>query len=201
MDTKRKLIISLASVGVVAIVAIVSLVIVLAAFTTTINNQFSVSYTANGVACTITAEYRVANVGETNAGSYTNLGSVTFGGKETGDAATKTITQLSQQTISKDQYFVIRYKIANTATNSVPMTLSLGNSTSTTSTNCTIKYAYSTSDISTNLATNGSSFSTSLSGKSIAKNVTGYAFILIQVTNFDVDAAYSGTVNWTLAAS
>jgi len=200
MDTKRKLIISLTSVAAVAVVAIVSLVIVLAAFTTSISNQFSVSYSAQGVACTITAAHRTAAVGETTAGSYTNIGSATFGGKETGTDANKTITSLSGATISKDEYFVIRYTIANTATASVAMTLGLSNDTTTSTTNCTIKYAYATTDISTNLATNGSKFNTTFSNQSIAKNATGYVFILIQVTNFDVDASFSGTIKWTLTA-
>lgn len=200
MDTKRKLIISLTSVAAVAVVSIVSLVIVLAAFTTTISNQFSVSYTANGVACTITAAHRTADVGETTAGSYTTIGNATFDGKETGNAASKTITSLSNQTIAKDQYFVIRYTIANNASASVAMTLGLSGDTTTSTTNCTIKYAYATTDVSTNLTTNQSKFSTTFSNQSIAKGTTGYVFILIQVTNFDVDASFSGTIKWTLTA-
>jgi len=88
MEKQTKRIVSLVAVAMVAIFGIVGLVVALAAYTTTVTNDYKISYTAKGVACDVSASYRKATMGESVAGAYTTIKSgnndkIEFTGKDT----------------------------------------------------------------------------------------------------------------------
>jgi len=88
MEAKTKIIASIVAVSLVAVFSIVGLIVVLSAYTANLSNGYNISYTANGVACDVSASYRKATTGETTAGSYTTIKSgtsdkITFTGKDT----------------------------------------------------------------------------------------------------------------------
>ena len=88
MEAKTKYLVSIVAVSLVAVFSIVGLVIVLAAFTANVTNSYNISYSAQGVACDVSASYRKATTGESTAGSYTTIKSgtsdkITFTGKDT----------------------------------------------------------------------------------------------------------------------
>ena len=208
MQAKAKIITSIVAVSLVAVISIVGLVVVLAAFTANVGNSYSINYIAKGVCCDVTASYRKATVNETSAGSYTTIMSgsnnkITFNGKDaSGSNGTyaANFNALSNQPITKNQYFVLRYIIENNKANSIDMVISLDITTSSTPVNFTVSYAYSTSstDISTNLNTNRSNFRSSFSSKELPAGSTAYIYVLCEITNLDIDASFVGTANWEL---
>lgn len=216
-NTRKKLMVSLCALGIIVVAALVATVAVMAAINTNVKNKFSITYTAYGVAATVQANYRVANVGESESGTYTTLkvgeeNQITFTGSESQDSdKTKTFDDLGAVDIAKNQYFVFKYAITNNSTN-VDMTVTLNIEETTTPENFKVYYAYTTetTDISTNLdldtlGKEGSAFQESFTSQTIAKGDgssfnTGYVYVVFAIENPDINASFEGTSNWTLSA-
>ena len=215
--TRKKLIVSLCALGIIVVAALVATVSVMAAINTNVKNKFSITYTAYGVAATVQANYRVANVGESASGEYTTLTvsgeiQITFTGSESTESdKTKTFDDLGAVDIAKNQYFVFKYEITNNSTND-DMTVNLNIEETTTPENFKVFYAYTTdsTDISTNLdlttlGTEGNAFQESFTPQTIAKGEgstfnTGYVYVVLAIENPDVNASFEGTSNWSLSA-
>ncbi len=64
MNTKKKLVISLASLAIVFVVAIAAVGVTLAALNGTVNSTFNITYTAHNVKATVSATYKLGEEGE-----------------------------------------------------------------------------------------------------------------------------------------
>lgn len=82
MDSRKKMVIALSSLAVIILAGVVAIAAVLAAQNITIKSAVNVSYTANEIAGTVTAKYKVAG------GSEQNIGSITYDGTEEGEPTT-----------------------------------------------------------------------------------------------------------------
>jgi len=209
MQSKTKLITSIVAVSLVAVFSIVGLIVVLAAYTANLTNSYNISYTANGVACDVSASYRKATTGETTAGTYTTIKSgtsdkITFTGKDTTSTGeggvSASFNSLSDQALTKNQYFVLRYIIENNKTNSIDMVVSLNITTSTDPVNFNVSYAYTTEsvDLSTKLSSNKSKFTSTFTPQELKAGSTAYIYVLCEIANLELDASFIGTANWEL---
>ena len=90
MNSKKKFIIAMCSLGVVALSAVIALVAVIAAFNaSTTDGGFKITYSAKNVKATIAAEYKVMSDSEDTDATYTAIKTtedanmITFTGEET----------------------------------------------------------------------------------------------------------------------
>ncbi len=144
MSSKKKLIISLCSFAFVCVAAIIGVVSVLAAKTTTVNNQYSITYTASNVKATVEATYAVGDNAATalKSGEATTL---TFTGTEDSSdtsACTKSFDAIGSLTLNEDESLVFVYTIKNTdTTGGASFSVKLSENPDTANDNLT--YAYS----------------------------------------------------------
>lgn len=135
MTTKKKAIIALSAVGVLAVGVIVALVAVIAAFTANTTGNFTVTYTAINVKATVTAGYYVneaegtdvsaglspSDINFTTIQTTDNLDAMVFDGSEEGETTTKAFKNVGEVNIEEprgDQYSAIylHYTIRNDST-------------------------------------------------------------------------------------
>jgi len=114
---------------------------------------------------------------------------------------------LGTQKIGFTNYFVLRYKIANNKTASVPLTMAFTVTQSGTPSNMKVSYAYTkgTADISTNLSTNRSNFKSTFAeafnNATIAKGETAYIYMIFEIINTNTTATFSGENSWVLSVA
>jgi len=106
---------------------------------------------------------------------------------------------LGNQIITKSQYFVFKYTIDNTKSNSIDLVVNLDMTTTETPDNFGVRYAYTSTetDLSTDLSER-SVFGNSFGQQTILSGGKGYIYVIFEVDNPDVDAVFEGTINWIL---
>ncbi len=142
MSTKKKFIIALCAVSVVAVTLLASLIAVVATFNAkTTAGGFKVSYTAKNVHATIAAEYTKNSESPVTIKSGSdNL--ITFTGTEVEEEVTKSFDE-TNLTIGKDDVIVLHYTITNTDSTGATTFKVVSNSTTavSNSNNMTVKYS------------------------------------------------------------
>ena len=105
MNTKKKLVISLTSLAIVLVVAIAAVGITLAALTGTIDSTFKITYTAYNVNATVTATYKVGELGSEEKFTGGSEGSITFTPDQ--ESATGTLSVTEPITLDTTNNFVV----------------------------------------------------------------------------------------------
>lgn len=148
MNSKKKWIIAICSLGVVALSAVIALVAVIAAFNATGDSAFTITYSAKNVNAAITAEYaRVADTTDVSTIQYTKLEvtgttdtTMTFSASDDTEEVTKSF-KATATGIGKTEYIYIHYTIANTDTTGETTFKLTCDTAITTNKNLEIKYA------------------------------------------------------------
>ncbi|MBR7091002.1 MAG: hypothetical protein IKC79_00945 [Clostridia bacterium] len=204
METSKKLTISITAVAVLALVAIVSLVVVLAAFNVTATSNFRITYTAEGVEATVTAQYRTASNTD-GIGNYTiiqssdNKNSITFDRQASGSATTQSFKAINNVTISKTQFFVVNYIITNTSSTTdfeIELTLPGSPNNFARSYFCLVD---SNVDPTAKAFANISGGTESFTPITLQHGKTAYVYVMFSIVNTDTDANFTGTSTWTLS--
>ena len=192
MGTKKKFIIALISVSIIAVTLLASLIAVVASFNAkTTAGGFKVSYTAKNVQATIAAEYKVGNGSYTTIQTTDNLDMMTFSGSETAETTEKSFKALDNITLGNGESMYIHYIITNTDANSTFRVVST--STITTSTNLTI--AYATSESAT---TWEDSLSDIADVSSVVYGTPLNLYVKISINSATQDATFEGSFNFEL---
>ena len=195
VNSKKKFVIAICSLGVVALSAVIALVAVIAAFNAkTTDGGFQVSYIAKNVEATIAAEYKVGSGAYTAIKTTDDANMITFTGAETDATVTKSFKAVEDISLGKDDYMYIHYTITNTDTDGGTTFSVTSNSEVTTNTNLTIEYATSE---------NSDTWKTTLAEvadvASVANGTPLNIYVRISVTTKTQSAAFDGEFNFTLA--
>ena len=183
MNAKRKMIISITALGVVLLAAIVAVVAVLAAQSVTIKSSINVSYNADKIIGTVTAQYQVKNCEATNIGA----GSWTFYGNETGTDATKEGSATNIVLSETNNYVDFIFTFTNDGDAAYTATLNLPESAKVV--NLTITYV----TLPDSVNADNLSFT-------VAKDTTETYKIRYSISNNDLDAKIdNSSFEWTLA--
>lgn len=194
MSPKKKYILALSALGIVAVALIVAIVSVLAAFNATATNGIQVSYTAKNINATVTAGYATSTATTVPTSGYTTITSggatsITFSSADADETVTKSFDDIGEVTLTQDDYLYIKYTIQNTGTtsNSEAYILVTVTTSFTTNENLTIEYS-----------NGGTSWSTSLGNQYVALGTTADIYIRITVTTKTESATLDGSFNFNL---
>lgn len=195
MNSKKKFIIAICSLGVVALSAIVALVAVIAAFNaSTTDGGFNITYSAKNVKATVSAEYKVGANEYTAIKTTEDANQIVFTGSETDATVSKSFKAIDSISLGKNEYVYIHYTITNTDTTD-GTTFSVTSSTDiTTNTNLTVEYA--TSEEATQWKT---SLAEVANVASVANGTPLNVYVRISVTTKTQSATFDGKFNFTLA--
>jgi len=194
VSTKKKFIIALCSVSVIAITLLASLIAVVASFNAkTVDGGFKVSYTAKNVHATISAEYKINDEDYNTIQTSDEANFITFTGEEEEDEVTKSFKTVDNVEIGKDDVVILHYTITNTDNSAATTFRVVSNSTITTSNNVTVGYA-----TSEDAATWEDSLSDIADVASVAYGTPLDLYVKISVTQKTKDAIFDGKFNFEL---
>lgn len=190
MSTKKKFIIALCAVSVVAVTLLASLIAVVASFNAkTTAGGFKVSYTAKNVNATIAAEYTKNDEAATAIKTTEGENLITFSNEDIDEEVTKSFAE-TDLTIGKDDVIVLHYTITNTATDGSTFRV-VSHSSITTETNVNVKYS-----------SNGSTWVDAITGldeaDSVAVGTPLNLYIQISVATKTQPATFNGQFNFEL---
>lgn len=225
MEGKKKLIIALTSICGVLFATIIAMGIVWAATSQTITSVIRVTYTAVDVSGSMSANVYFGSNTATAMNGGTN-GTITFDANTTSTTGTLTPAADTTLTNTAGQTFVIyEYIISNSSTlNAMNAVLTYADdSTSPNAADANIKvYAYTSSSAVTNPHTNvatlyGAADETvgregmtvnqlsSTTGQFISTTIaaegTTYCYVVVALSNANLNAEFSGTFSWVLTKS
>ena len=155
MNSKKKFIVAICSLGVVALGAIIALIAVIAAFNATTTGGFKITYSAKNVKATVAASYKVMprTTDTPQDYSYTVIKSgegdsatdlITFSDDDTDSEITKSFNSVGSIALDKDEYMYIHYVITNTDTDTTNgPAFNVIADTEITKSNMTVEYASS----------------------------------------------------------
>ena len=194
MSTKKKFIIALCAVSVVAVTLLASLIAVVASFNAkTTAGGFKVTYTAKNVHATISAEYKIGSGSYNPIKESTGADAIVFTGSETNETVEKSFATINNVTIGKNDVVILHYTITNTDTSGNTTFKVVSNSNITADTNVTVGYATSES---------ASTWEDSLADIADVNTVTSDAplnlYIRIAVATKTQDATFDGQFNFEL---
>ena len=202
MNSKKKFIIALSTLGVVALGAIVALIAVIAAFNATTEGAFNVSYTAKNVQATVAAEYKVGagTMQAIKASDGANV--ITFSNADEDEAVTKSFKSVPETedeaiTIGKDEYMYIHYTITNTdTTGATSFKVAAQSTLATNAENLTVVYANSE-----NAETWEADLSDVVGTDSVENGTPLNIWVRISVTTKTKNASLTGNINFTLTVN
>jgi hypothetical protein len=198
VGTKKKFIIALISVSIIAVTLLASLIAVVASFNAkTTAGGFKVSYTAKNVRATIAAEYKIGSGQYNTIQTTDNADLITFDGSETAETTEKSFKSLDSITLGQGESMYIHYTITNIDDSATPTTFRVvSTSTITTSTNLTIEYA--TSEGAT---TWEDSLSDIADVASVTYGTPLNLYVKISITTATQDATFEGSFNFELISN
>ena len=184
MNTKKKFIVALSSLGIVTVGVLVSLVAVLAAFTTNSLSGFQVSYTAVNVQAKISGTYALngtaAQTIKANSGAaeFIEFG---YADNDASGVATKNFDEITGLALAKENgSVVLHYTIENTATDG--STFAVDVTQNGTPTN--LKVEYSTNN------TNWSEDITTIESASVSAADAHEVYVRITIVNNTQNASW-----------
>ena len=182
MNTKKKFIVALSSLGIVTVGVLVSLVAVLAAFTTNSLSGFQVSYTAVNVQAKISGTYALN--GATAETITANEGAAQFIEFTYDDAegtVTKNFDAIEDLTLAKENgSVVLHYTIENTAEDG--STFAVAVTQNGTPSNLKVEYSKDNADWSTDIAT--------IQAASVAADAAHEVYVRITIVNNTQNASW-----------
>ena len=204
MSTKKKFIIAICAVGVVAISAIATLIAVLAAFNAkTTGGGFVISYSAKNVHATIAAEYKIDDNNDETTENYTTIKTtdsedlITFTGTEEDEEVTKSFNKIDDIKLGKNDTMYIHYTITNTDDSALATTFSVTSAAAVTSDNLTIEYSTSLEE--------GAEWKATLAEvadvASVENGTPLNLYVRIYVTTKTKSATFDGSFNFTLTVN
>lgn len=219
MKTRKKLIISIATLSVAIVAALGITFGVLAAQNQAVVNQFTVSYTASNVVATVSASYLKAGDQEANRVNFTDGNSNTTISFSAANDKTTGSLSVSDFTLSADaDYVIFRYAFQNDASvGGRAMSVTLTDTSVKTNVTC---YYYAVADnanvsYETIVAANNDDASDlsalTVSAKTAGEQTNdpdvthiGYFYVVVKITDNTLNASYtSGAQNgisWALAS-
>lgn len=197
MDSKKKMIIAISAFAMLIVATVVAVVAVLAAQQVTIKSTVNIQYTADAnVIGSVTASYKQ------ESGTTQNLGSKSFTGAETG-TPNQDLTPVGNINFVKEtnDFVEFTFEFSNTSTvagYTATLSFTDGTTENGTLTNMTLSSKTSAegtySEITNvNLASIGS--------VTVAKGENATFILKVALTDATKDAAFTGTLQWTLAAT
>jgi len=194
VSTKKKFIIAICSVSVIAITLLASLIAVVASFNAkTVDGGFKVSYTAKNVHATIAAEYKIGSGSYNPIKTSTGDDAIVFTGDETEENIEKSFATIDNVTIGKDDVVILHYTITNTDATSATSFKVVSSSNITTDTNVTVGYATSES-----ASTWEDSLADIADVDSVAYGTPLDLYVRIAVATKTKDATFNGQFNFEL---
>ena len=190
-SAKRRLILTISSMCVAVIAVVVSVVAIFAAQQQGVQSTFKVTYRAQNVAATVSANYTVLNetpktMGSVKIDAIDQPGTV-YNNLEGGD--------IELTDVNNTVYFQYAFKNDSSV---VQIKLSLVDSA--VKNNVRVLYAYSTSNVAGD--SQDLTFKDSFDEVTIAGDETGYVYIKVEIINKANDAEYStsdaATLTWNL---
>lgn len=208
MSSKKKLIVSLSAVCLVAVIAVVAVVAVLAAGQQSITSNVNVTYRATGIAAKASANYYNVATNATELGAASAFTAAGGAGVENGvitfsptGTTTGTLSPAGEITLSAAKPVVIfEFKFENL---SQSRDIALGLTLPATQTNVTVSY-YVAEEAITNPADVEFASAETITVTDLAKKADAdtasykYVYVKAQVADLTTDADFDGDFAWTL---
>ena len=180
MNTKKKFIVALSSLGIVTVGVLVSLVAVLAAFTTNSLSGFQVSYTAVNVQAKISGTYAL-NGGEAQTIKAGAANFIEFTYNDAEGTVTKNFDAIEELKLAKENgSVVLHYTIQNTATDNSKFAVEV--TQNGTPSNLKVEYSTDNADWSTDIAT--------IQAASVAADAAHEVYVRITIANNTQNASW-----------